>query len=144
MLHRSAFVSFILVLLWVFSFRVVCAQTSETPKRQNLGPSVNTAAIELSPVISPDGKTLYFVRSGSPENVGGVNDEDIWSSTLKDDGTWSPAIHLPAPLNDSGYNIIGSAERLPDRWLARAGFFVFTSNAHGLEFSTKDRGPKLL
>jgi outer membrane protein OmpA-like peptidoglycan-associated protein len=112
MLHRSAFVSFILVLLWVFSFRVVCAQTSETPKRQNLGPSVNTAAIELSPVISPDGKTLYFVRSGSPENVGGVNDEDIWSSTLKDDGTWSPAIHLPAPLNDSGYNIIGSA--LPD------------------------------
>lgn len=81
-------------------------------KRENLGPAVNTAAEELCPVISPDGKTLYFVRQGTDKNIGGPGDQDVWMSTLNPDGSWAEAVHLPGPINDSGYNTVASV--LPD------------------------------
>jgi hypothetical protein len=41
----------------------------EVSKPENLGPNINTRASELAPVISPDGKTLYFTRHEYPENM---------------------------------------------------------------------------
>ena len=35
----------------------------------NLGPAVNSEYNELRPLISPDGKTLYFIREGHPQNT---------------------------------------------------------------------------
>ncbi len=110
MFRRLAAAS-VLFALSVCSTTLVVAQ-SETAKPENLGPSINTAAEELCPVISPDGKTLYFVRQGSDESIGGPSDQDIWYSTLNADGSWARAIHMSAPLNDSGYNIVASV--LPD------------------------------
>ena len=46
-------------------------------------------AEENMPVFSTDSSTLYFVRSGDPENEGGINDHDIWQSTRQDDGSYS-------------------------------------------------------
>jgi outer membrane protein OmpA-like peptidoglycan-associated protein len=73
-----------------------------------LDANVNSADDDVSPVISPDGKTLYFARFNSAGNVGGKEDrEDIYVSYLNDK-SWSLAQNLGAPLNNSGPNAINS------------------------------------
>ncbi|WP_258100168.1 OmpA family protein [Marinoscillum pacificum] len=83
------------------------AQNVEADK---LGANVNSQYIEHSPIISPDGKRLYFSRRYHPDNVGGVDDvEDIWVSELDEaTGEWLPAKNLGAPLNTAGPNFISS------------------------------------
>lgn len=62
--------------------------------------TVNTFHHEAAPVISPDGKTLYFFVMNHPENTMGKEDtQDIWFSRKDENGTWSPAEHAKAPLN---------------------------------------------
>jgi outer membrane protein OmpA-like peptidoglycan-associated protein len=68
--------------------------------KENLSPSVNSKFDEVSPKISADGKSLYFGRKFSPENLGGIQDkEDIWLSTSADGKSWSKAINMGAPVN---------------------------------------------
>lgn len=74
---------------------------------ENLGITVNTSASEYSPVISPDGKTLYFTRSFTRENMGTFDDDDIWLSTLNANGDWSTAKNLSA-LNNRSPNSVNS------------------------------------
>lgn len=76
--------------------------------KQNLGASINTAADEVSPIISADGRTLYFGREEYEHNLGGVSDlEDVWYSNLN--GTqWQTAVNLGEPANDSGVNNLAS------------------------------------
>ncbi|RPH29961.1 MAG: OmpA family protein [Bacteroidales bacterium] len=76
----------------------------------NLGANVNSAYSEINPILSTDGKTLYFTRVNHPENtVGKVNSQDVWFSTLNDDGTWSEAKRLPKEVNIGRYNSILAA-----------------------------------
>ena len=68
----------------------------------NLGANVNTRYIETHPVISPNGRTLYFARESNPGNVGGGRDpQDVWYSTLLSgkNRTWSLAKNVGAPVN---------------------------------------------
>lgn len=76
-------------------------------KKENLGASVNSSASDLGPLISPDGKTLYFFRKKHPQNTGGGAD-DVWYSTRNNDGTWSEAKNLGFPINNSGHNLLVS------------------------------------
>ena len=71
----------------------------------NLGPQVNGPYDDILPVISPDGKTLYFCRSHAPENVGGGR-QDIWYSEQLADGTWTEARNIGVPLNNRDNNYI--------------------------------------
>ncbi len=65
---------------------------------ENLGPLVNSTFDELSPIVSPDGKTLFITRY--PDNNNGKN--NIWFSTLQEDGSWSKAQNIGVPLNVVG------------------------------------------
>lgn len=48
---------------------------------KKLDTTVNSIFREMGPLVSPDGKTLYFSRRGDPKNQGGTEDEeDIWFS----------------------------------------------------------------
>jgi outer membrane protein OmpA-like peptidoglycan-associated protein len=79
----------------------------KTDIRENLGPTINTGRTEILPVVSPDGKTLYFDRKFDSANVGGVDDEDdIYYSTLQRDGTWSVARNIGPPLSTSGSDVL--------------------------------------
>jgi OmpA-OmpF porin, OOP family len=61
--------------------------------------SVNSEYSELNPMLSPDGKTLYFGRKNHPQNTGGVKDkEDIWYSQLGEDGKWQLARNMGRPV----------------------------------------------
>ncbi len=69
-------------------------------------PGVNMLYDEKSPVISPDGKLLYFTISNHPQNLGGVRDPgDIWYSEF-DGLQWSTPVHAGAVLNNRDYNAV--------------------------------------
>lgn len=73
---------------------------------ENIGPGVNTVYGEITPVITADGKGLYFTRNYSPENKGGVSDyQDVYYSTLQN-GKWSKAVNISTPVNNDGPNAV--------------------------------------
>jgi OmpA-OmpF porin, OOP family len=81
-----------------------------------LDKNVNSDVNEMSPVLSPDGKTLYFSRQNHPENAGGVNDkEDIWFSELDSTGRWQLAKNMGPRFNNEGPNFVNSIQAVtPD------------------------------
>lgn len=66
----------------------------------------NSPYDEQSPMITPDGKVLYFTIAGHPDNIGGKKDlGDIWYSVWVGD-RWGPAIHAGKVINDEGYDAV--------------------------------------
>lgn len=94
---------FILILTVTLFSNAILAQIGEP---QNLGSNVNTEYSEVAPVISPDGKTLFFARKGHPDNLGENKYYDIWYSELQSDNSWSLAKNIGAPLNNDYSNDI--------------------------------------
>ena len=80
-----------------------------------LDKNINTEYKELNPLLSPDGKTLYFSRQNHPQNIGGVEDkEDIWYSELDSAGRWQLAQNLGV-LNNAGPNFVNTIKAVtPD------------------------------
>jgi outer membrane protein OmpA-like peptidoglycan-associated protein len=92
------------LMAFILLSNAVLAQSSFTPHK--LSSNINSDWSEINPVLSPDGKTLYFVRVNHPENTYGEKDsEDIWFSTLQKDNTWSTAARLNS-LNEGRYNAV--------------------------------------
>ena len=80
-----------------------------------LDSNVNSEYNELNPLLSPDGKTLYFGRQNHPGNIGGVKDkEDIWYSELDDDGNWTLAKNMGSQFNNKSPNFINAISTTPD------------------------------
>ena len=67
---------------------------------------VNSDYDEQAPVISPDGKVLYWTVANHPDNIGGKKDRgDIWYSIWTGE-EWSLAIHGGKFINDKNYNFV--------------------------------------
>lgn len=81
-----------------------------------LDKNVNSEYSEYNPLLSPDGKTLYFSRKNHPENIGGVSDkEDIWYSELDSAGRWQLAQNMGTQFNNAGPNFVNSIQAVtPD------------------------------
>ncbi|MFZ6010237.1 MAG: OmpA family protein [Bacteroidota bacterium] len=81
-----------------------------------LDKNVNSEFSELNPLLSPDGKTLYFSRKNHPGNIGGVNDkEDIWYSELDSTGHWQLAKNMGPKFNNEGPNFVNTIQSVtPD------------------------------
>ncbi|MGC4020840.1 MAG: OmpA family protein [Cyclobacteriaceae bacterium] len=93
-----------LLVVSVLSNHFLLAQSAFFPK--NLGSSINSTYDDINPVITPDGKTLFFVRVNHPENSFGIEDsEDIWFANALSDSTWSSAKRVPY-LNIARYNAV--------------------------------------
>ncbi|MEM6271873.1 MAG: OmpA family protein [Bacteroidota bacterium] len=109
-----------LFLLGLMLAAALPAQSGEEFKGTALGPQVNTEYDELLPRFSPNGQTLYFVRTDHPRGLGG---QDIWRSRQLADGSWSTAVNLGEPLNDERHNAIGG--------IASSGGALLLSNIYG-------------
>lgn len=76
---------------------------------ESLGYAVNSAYGEVSPIISPDGKELYFTRLNHPDNIRAKDDktikQDIWY-TQKRGKFWNAPQNIGAPLNDEEDNAV--------------------------------------
>jgi outer membrane protein OmpA-like peptidoglycan-associated protein len=68
--------------------------------RYNPGSSINTRFDETKPVISGDGRKLFFARKNFPGNTGGTPDpQDIYYSETQDGVHWTPSKNLGQDLN---------------------------------------------
>lgn len=104
---------------------------------ENLGKSVNTEYNEISPIISPDGKTIYFSRVSHPQNTHGPKgSQDIWYSELKSD-KWTPARRLPPPLNKEDYNSLYSITPDGNTLLIKGAYKNGTYETRGFSTSKK-------
>lgn len=91
---------FISAIALLFIIRVLPAQIISNDSFHQ----VNSLFDELNPVISADGKTLFFTLGNHPGNMGGKKDSgDIWISQWMGD-QWSAPIHGGDVLNDRAYN----------------------------------------
>lgn len=82
---------------------------------EQLDKNVNSEYSEYNPLLSPDGKTLYFSRKNHPDNMGGAEDkEDIWYSELDDNGKWTLAKNMGAQFNNEYPNFANTVSATPD------------------------------
>ncbi len=73
---------------------------------ERLPPTVNSPLSDRTPVISADGRSIYFTRY-----VDGIGD-DIWFSTMDSAGNWMAARSIGAPINNAAPN--GTFSVTPD------------------------------
>jgi len=79
--------------LFFVAFGSASAQLYEFTNPTRIAGAVNSSSEESNPVLSQNGKTLYFVRTYDTKNAGGIYDQDIWYSNAEK-GLWL----APKPL----------------------------------------------
>ncbi len=70
---------------------------------KNLGPTINTLAMDFNPFLAPDSKTLYFSSTGRP----GYGSADIWMARRLDETwqNWTEPENLGPFVNSSGFEL---------------------------------------
>ncbi len=109
-------------------------------KKSRLSDSINSDYREYLPVISPDANTLYFCRTGHPDNYGSYvneDDQDIWFSELKPDGTWSEAKNIGTPLNNIRDNAVCSVTPGGNTLLLFGNYIEEDDSNNGVSISHK-------
>lgn len=102
MVKRTLGVAF-LIFYTIISF----AQQFEFTNLTKLGAGVNSPAEEAMPLLSPNGKKLYFTRALSEQNEGGVyGGQDIWVSEFIN-GTWNKATNKLSINNKDNNSVVG-------------------------------------
>jgi outer membrane protein OmpA-like peptidoglycan-associated protein len=104
---------------------------------KHLGWKVNSRFHDSAPIISPDGKTLYFFVADHPENKYGVdNSQDIWYCEKDEFGEWGEAKHMDSPLNTNRYNQVMSVLSDGNTLLIRGS----NVNSEGLSLTKRVNG----
>ncbi|MBL7986799.1 MAG: OmpA family protein [Chlorobi bacterium] len=112
---------------------------AEPTLRENPGPGVNSTAIEILPLVSPDGRTLYFDRKYAPANTGGVDDDDdIYMATLQPDGSWGNAVNLGSPMNSPKSDVLFWISADGTTGLMHSGATVKTTIGKGKKAKTTE------
>ncbi len=118
-------------------------------KPERLGNSINSQYPAFAPNITPDGKRLYFSRSDHPENMPfkdssgrTIYKQDIWFADLQDaqNGTFSKAQNVGAPLNTSGHNTSFSITDDGNSMLLNNKYMPDGSLERGLSITYKENG----
>jgi len=107
------------------------------PKVENLGNTVNSEYNEINPVISPDGKTLFFGRVSHPQNAHGLEgSQDIWYSELTNN-QWGLAKRMTQPLNKEEYNCAYSVTPDGNTLLVMGAYDRGAYETRGFSFSKR-------
>ncbi len=130
--------------LTLLCFTGINARAQDSLKVENLGDMVNSEYAEIAPVISPDGKTLYFVRLSHPQNTNGTKGSgDIWYSELNaSTNKWSRARRMPSPINRSpdGYNQLYSITPDGNSILIKGAYVNGRYETRGVSISLRRSG----
>ncbi len=130
---------FILLASWV---TLAVAQEVRFAEPVRLPSSINSNHEEISPLLSPDGKTLYFVRVFDPQNKGGKGaGMDIWISSKEGVENWlhaSNKIKWNNKLNNAvvGIRNGGKVVYLLNSYANKSGI-AFSKNING-EWTTPE------
>ena len=100
--------SFCLVLLTLLCVLPAKAQRASVPgKAVKLDTIVNSGSEEIMPLMAPDRKTLYFVRSLSPKNTGGKDaGQDVWMAEMESNGLYKMPVNLGLPIDNEANNAV--------------------------------------
>ena len=86
---------------------MVAAQLLEFHSAKKLSPSVNSTGEESLPLLSPDGRQLFFTRALFAGNTGGkFSGMDVWYSEASADTWKNPSNVLPGGMNNEGHNVL--------------------------------------
>lgn len=115
----------------------IAPQSQWIGNKQRLSSQINTKAVEKNPLISHDGKSLFFTRRDTDSDS--VMTEDIWQSTrdsLHD--PWTSPQKLPSPINNDGSNaLLAIAPDNQEIWLSNAYSADGTQIGRGISLSRK-------
>ncbi|ELR68892.1 OmpA/MotB [Fulvivirga imtechensis AK7] len=126
----------LLILFLVYGLVGFSQEYNERYELVNLGRKVNTGYHEGAPVISADGKTLYFFVHNHPANTyGKEGSQDIWYSELGEDGEWGEAKHMGKPLNQHHSNQVFTVMPDGNTLFIRGGS---SRNSKGFAFTRRD------
>jgi len=75
-------------------------------KKTLLPKEVNSETSERTPVISHDGKILYFIRNNHPKNTPAITMDDVWYSVITHDTLFGEAINVGKPINNNNHNAV--------------------------------------
>ncbi len=91
---------------YLFSFSAYSQEIKfEEPIR--LSEDINSDYEEINPLLSSDGKSLYFARVFHPDNSGGkIAGPDIWKSDKITSGKWAPASNQFKQWNTKSSNAV--------------------------------------
>lgn len=117
--------------------------------KENLGKSINSQVREVAPIITPDGKTLFFTREKHEQNIGKLKKQDVWMSRIMPDGTWGEAENIKEPINTDEHNAVSTISAdgktiylvniyMPDGTY-RAGLSKSKRNHTGWEFPKEEK-----
>ncbi|MGF7218516.1 outer membrane protein OmpA-like peptidoglycan-associated protein [Spirosoma lacussanchae] len=111
----------------------------DSVKVENLGNQVNSEYNEINPMISPDGRTLYFARISHPNNThGDKGSQDIWFSDFDEASKkWGPARRMGFPLNKDEYNCAYSITPDGQTMLIKGQYNNGTYETRGFSLSKK-------
>ena len=85
----------------------VAADAPKEVYRENLGKGVNSRHQEFAPVISGDGKTLFYTRNYLSV-FGKEKDQDVWFSVQDRNGNWIKSKNIGYPINNNDKNAVFS------------------------------------
>lgn len=78
--------------------------SKEITEKEKIGESISSSdCYEFNPKLTPDGKTLYFVKECPNQD-----DQEIWYSEKNEKGEWTEAKNAGKPLNNKGHNFVAS------------------------------------
>ncbi len=111
-------------------------------KPENLGVGVNSEFQEIAPMVTPDGKTIYFTRSKHPNNVGNPEKQDVWYAEIQGDGKFSEAKNMGSPVNTYHHNSSFSITPDGNSMLLNNIYNTDGSLEKGLSITTKQANGK--
>lgn len=100
--------------------------------------NLNSPYDEVLPVVSPDGRILYFDRKKHPMNTGADLNDDIWYARRMQDSTWSTPLNIGKPLNDDGHNFINAVSADGNMVLLGNTYSKSESPTHWMSASEKN------
>ena len=117
---------------------LITTPTYAQSKAENLGNQVNSEYNEINPVISPDGKTLYYARISHPQNThGDKGSQDIWYSEKDPGGQWGPGRRMAFPLNKEDYNCLYSITPDGSTMLVKGAYVSGNYETRGFSISKR-------
>jgi hypothetical protein len=135
-LFRSK-INFLFSFLFFFqSYSQLADKNTKQKIPVSLGSGVNSTTGDLSPVISADGKTLYFVRDSHEKNLA---KQDVWFSRLDEKGKWMEASHPLAPINTGISSCIFNITPDGNQLLVRGAYNKGDFESAGISIISKDK-----
>ena len=100
---------------------------------------INSDKREIKPLLTRDGKTLYYSRRGHEDNVGGLDDlEDIWYSDFDNiTQDWSLGLNIGEPLNNLDPNFISGFLQEDEEYIVLGNEYLSGRMNYGISKSRR-------